>query len=149
LSSVCPLNELRGITAPSRSPISLTAKTGNVFIETISSTKSGALGWMLKTQADYVIYDVPRYGKANKRQQPWIAVATICNQTIRALPRKVTPLAWHTNGKRGPIECCHNVGQGQEHGERASFSITSKMVEIFFRFRGKCLFAGKGRPSSS
>src|SRR5690606_37376681 len=30
----------------------LTAKTGNVFIETISSTKSGSLGWALKTQAD-------------------------------------------------------------------------------------------------
>src|SRR5690606_40524051 len=42
----------------------LTAKTGNVFVETISSTKSGALGWALKTQADYVIYFVPDWEKA-------------------------------------------------------------------------------------
>lgn len=42
----------------------LTAKTGNVFVETISSTKSGALGWALKTQADYVIYFVPDWRKA-------------------------------------------------------------------------------------
>ena len=42
----------------------LTASTGNVFIETISSTKSGALGWALKTNADYVIYFVPDWEKA-------------------------------------------------------------------------------------
>jgi len=42
----------------------LTAQTGNVFIETISSTKSGALGWALKTNADYVIYFVPDWEKA-------------------------------------------------------------------------------------
>jgi len=42
----------------------LTASTGNVFIETISSTKSGALGWALKTQADYVVYFVPDWKKA-------------------------------------------------------------------------------------
>lgn len=42
----------------------LTAKTGNVFIETISSTKSGSLGWALKTQADYVVYYVPDWNKA-------------------------------------------------------------------------------------
>lgn len=42
----------------------ITARTGNVFIETISSTRSGALGWAMKTHADYVIYYVPNYGKA-------------------------------------------------------------------------------------
>lgn len=42
----------------------LTASTGNVFIETISSTKSGALGWALKTQANFVVYYVPDWEKA-------------------------------------------------------------------------------------
>lgn len=42
----------------------LTASTGNVFIETISSTKSGALGWALKTQANFVVYYVPDWSKA-------------------------------------------------------------------------------------
>jgi hypothetical protein len=42
----------------------LTARTGNVFIETVSSNKSGAPGWAVKTQADYVVYYVPGYKQA-------------------------------------------------------------------------------------
>jgi hypothetical protein len=42
----------------------LTARTGNVFVETISSSKSGALGWSMKTHADYVFYYVPSYKQA-------------------------------------------------------------------------------------
>lgn len=33
-----------------------TQKTGNVFVETISNSKTGALGWALKSQADYIAY---------------------------------------------------------------------------------------------
>lgn len=42
----------------------LTARTGNVFIETVSSNKSGAPGWAVKTQADYVVYYVSGYKQA-------------------------------------------------------------------------------------
>lgn len=41
---------------------SMAGKTGNVFIETISNSKSGAEGWVLKLQADIVIYYIPTTG---------------------------------------------------------------------------------------
>lgn len=38
-----------------------TQHTGNVFVETISNSKTGALGWALKTQADFVAYYATGY----------------------------------------------------------------------------------------
>jgi hypothetical protein len=43
---------------------SLTHKTGNVFVETISNNQTGALGWALKGQADFVVYYAIGYEEA-------------------------------------------------------------------------------------
>ncbi len=35
--------------------------TGNIFIETVSNDKTGAIGWLHKSRADYVAYLVGEY----------------------------------------------------------------------------------------
>ncbi|MEK4798049.1 hypothetical protein NYE37_03845 [Thermoactinomyces sp. FSL K6-2592] len=42
---------------------SAAGKTGNIFVETISNSKSGAEGWAIKCQADIVIYFIPMTGE--------------------------------------------------------------------------------------
>ena len=38
--------------------------TGNAFIETISSSRTGSAGWARKTQADWIVYFLPQEMKA-------------------------------------------------------------------------------------
>jgi hypothetical protein len=49
-----------------------TATTGNVFVETISNSKTGALGWAIKGQADFLLYYVPSWGKALLVDMGWV-----------------------------------------------------------------------------
>jgi hypothetical protein len=69
-----------------------------------------------------------------------VAVAAICNQTIRALPGTATSLAWHANGIQKRFRLCTVVplSGSQEYGQRASFSITGGMN-----------FGGQSSPASS
>jgi hypothetical protein len=52
---------------------SMAAKTGNVFIETISNDRTGQEGWIFKIQADLLIYYIPPTGEiiAIRPQEIW------------------------------------------------------------------------------
>lgn len=49
---------------------SMTARTQNVFIETVSNSSTGKLGWLFSTRADFILYYVPEWAAYLKIPTP-------------------------------------------------------------------------------
>lgn len=105
-----------------------TATTGNIFVETISNNKTGALGWAVKGHADHLLYYVPDWGKAMLVEMHWVRYK-IPEWTFKYKVRKIMnrgydsfgiPVPWDVFLEQGMVLDIPDIVADIEEGVDAS-----------------------------